>query len=170
MDNLIKNAKKGDDNAFLALMDTQKVSLYKAAKAILHNEEDIADAMQETLISAYKGIANLKSEKYFKTWLTRILINKCYDILNKNKNLISAEIVPENSYEESKIVNMEEGILSKIRDDYKIVLTLHYVMGFSVKEIAKLLAIKEGTVKSRLSRGRESVKKNYLSDLKEAYQ
>ncbi len=170
MNDLIWNAKKGDDSAFLILMDSQKTNLYKAAKAILHNEEDIADAMQETLLSAYKSISNLKSEKFFKTWLTRILINKCYDILNKNKMHVSSELVAEPYYEDLNLNNIENGILSNIRNEQKIVLTLYYVMGFSVKEISKLLNIKEGTVKSRLSRGRDSVKKNYQSDLKEAYQ
>ncbi len=167
--NLIKSAKKGDDNAFLALMDSQKSNLYKAAKAILHNDEDVADAMQETLISAYKSIINLKSEKYFKTWLTRILINKCYNIIAKNKKNVSTELVAEPYYEDINIENMGDSILDNVKKDYKVVLTLYYVMGFSVKEISKLLNIKEGTVKSRLSRGRQAVKKNYTNELKEAY-
>ena len=76
MENLIKKAKKGDEEAFFKLIEINKNSLYKAGKSILNNDEDVADAIQETVISAYRNIKSLKDNSYFKTWLTKILINK----------------------------------------------------------------------------------------------
>ncbi len=166
--NLVKRAKKGDDNAFVELMEQNKLALYKAAKAILNNEEDIADAMQETLLSAYKNIGKLKNEKYFKTWLTRILINKCNDIISANKKTISTEFTAEIAYEDATLKDTTEDIFYNVRAEYKVVLNLYYVLEFSVKEIAQILNIKEGTVKSRLSRGRAVVKRNYNNELREA--
>lgn len=63
------------DKVFVDVVNQNKVSFYKTAKAILKNEDDIEDAIQDTLESAYKNIQTLKEPKYFKTWMTRILIN-----------------------------------------------------------------------------------------------
>lgn len=68
MEFYIKKAKKGDVDAFIKLMDMNKLSMYKTAKVILNNDEDIADAIQETILSCYKNIKDLKESKYFKTW------------------------------------------------------------------------------------------------------
>ena len=63
------------------------LKMYKTAIAILKNEDDANDAIQEALYSAYKNYYNLKEKNYFSTWIIRILINKCYDIINKNKKI-----------------------------------------------------------------------------------
>lgn len=107
---------------------SQKNKLYKTGMAILKNDDDTCDAIQETLISAYKNFQNLKNIEYFETWITRILINKCYDIIRNNKKVSS--------------------INKKMEVDF------NYYDEYSVKEISELLNIPEGTVKSRLSRAR----------------
>ena len=84
---LVEKAKNGDAEAFNELIEKNKIKMYKTAKSILNNEDDICDAIQETLISAYKNIDKLKENKFFSTWIIRILINKCYDIISKNKKL-----------------------------------------------------------------------------------
>ena len=73
--------------AFERLVCTIKIQLYKTGMAILKNDDDTCDAIQETLISAYKSFQNLKNKEYFNTWITRILINKCYDIIRNNKKI-----------------------------------------------------------------------------------
>ena len=70
---LVKQAQRGDADAFVALIEKYKMDLYKVAKACLKNEEDVADVMQETTLSAWEHIGELKKAAYFKTWLTRIL-------------------------------------------------------------------------------------------------
>lgn len=165
MHDLIQKSQRGDQAAFVALMAEMKIPLYKAAKAILHNDEDVADALQETVLSAYINIPRLKQIKYFKTWLTRILINKCYDIHKKNMVYISAELIPETGYTEDGIEELNRNILEDVGQNYQLVLNLYYNMGFSVKEIAVFLKLNENTVKTRLSRGREAVKKAYTKEM-----
>ena len=81
---IITQIKNGDEEAFAELIEQYKLPIYKTAKAILKNEDDVCDAIQDTALSIYKNIVNLKSEKYFKTWVIKITINKCYDILAKH--------------------------------------------------------------------------------------
>ena len=80
MDALVTAAKNGDKEAFVQLIRMNKQSLYKAAWVYLRNEQDIADALQNTILSCYENIQGLREVKYFKTWLMRILINECKDI------------------------------------------------------------------------------------------
>ena len=75
MNLLVKRARSGDKEAFVQLMEESKLSLLAAARAILKDEEDVADAMQETVLTAFQKLCTLREEKYFTTWLIRILIN-----------------------------------------------------------------------------------------------
>ena len=69
---LVKRAKKGDAEAFITLIEENKQSMYKVAKGFLRNEEDIADAMAQTVLDCYEKIGTLKQSSYFKTWMIRI--------------------------------------------------------------------------------------------------
>lgn len=84
---LIKRAKKGDADAFCQLMEMQMQSMYKIAWSYLENEDDVADAVQDTICICFEKITSLKFNRYFKTWLIRILINECKDLLAKRKKL-----------------------------------------------------------------------------------
>ncbi|MGL5712598.1 MAG: sigma factor [Paraclostridium sp.] len=78
-------AKKGDKEAYIRLMRENKASMYRVAKAMLEREEDIEDAVSETILKAYMNISKLRKSEYFKTWLIRILINECNNLLKKRK-------------------------------------------------------------------------------------
>lgn len=159
---IINEAKKGNKEAFVTLIEQYKTQMYKTAKAILKNEDDVCDAIQEALMSCYKNIENLKNEKYFKTWLIRITINKCYDIIEKNSSnnsKIERTICFE---EEEKTSNIENKIdvnraLNAIDNDLRIVTVLYYYDDISIKDISDILGIPAGTVKSKLSRAREKL-------------
>ena len=86
MDALITEAKNGDKEAFVRLIRMNKQSLYKTAWIYLRDEQDIADALQNTILSCYENIQRLRESKYFKTWLMRILINECKDILRQKNH------------------------------------------------------------------------------------
>ncbi len=88
---LIKRAQKHDTDAFIQLIEEYKTALYKVAKTYLKNEEDVADVIQDTILSAYEHIGELKTVSYFKTWLTRILINHCTDVVRQQKRVVSME-------------------------------------------------------------------------------
>ena len=77
MEQLIKQAQQGDPEAFIELIELNKQSMYKAARAILRNTEDVADAMQETILSCFQNIKNLKQPRYFKIWLISRILNPC---------------------------------------------------------------------------------------------
>ena len=75
MENLVKKAKSGDSGAFAQLIRMNTQSMYKVAWAYLKNDEDVADAIQETILKCYEKLSTLKKDSYFKTWMIRILIN-----------------------------------------------------------------------------------------------
>ena len=88
---LVKRAQKGDTEAFIQLIENHKISLYKTAKSYLKNEDDVADVMQDTILSAFEHMKDLKSVRYFKTWIIRILINQCNDLLRQRKRCVLVE-------------------------------------------------------------------------------
>lgn len=158
----VSKAVEGDRDAVLALINENRVNIYRVARGILGDEEDIKDAIQNTVIKALEKIGTLKKEKYFKTWLIRILINECNDILRRNKKFLPFEEEVDNingqytdSYENIDLVNA----INSLSEDSRITLTLFYFDDLSVKEISEILGISEGTVKSRLSRTRIQLKK-----------
>ena len=152
---LVKKAQENDAEAFIQLMELNKVNMYKIARCYLHNEDDAADAVADTILTCFEKIQDLREPKYFKTWITRILINTCNDMLKQKKLSCSMEEYVEIPVEDKEKQNIEFlETLNKIDEKYRVVLTLYYVEGFSVREIAELLDLKEVTVKARLQRGR----------------
>lgn len=82
-DDLVKRAKRHESEAFTELMQLYMTDMYKVAYAILMNDEDAADAIGDTILICWEKMNQLVKIQYFKTWMTRILINKCYDIRKK---------------------------------------------------------------------------------------
>ncbi|XLP20135.1 RNA polymerase sigma factor [Bacillus toyonensis] len=149
-------AKKGDHEAFMALIHTEKVKMYRIAKAMLHDETNIEDAIQTTILKAYENIKKLKKEEFFQTWLIRILINECNNIIKSYKKLIIIEdhdssIVAFDRYEDIDLCNAIQSLTEELR----AVTVLYYYEDMNQESIASLLEIPKGTVKSRLSRARE---------------
>lgn len=143
-------------------------SLYRVAKSLLKNDDDCADAIQNAILKAYGKLHTLKHEKYFKTWVTRIVINESYAILRENKrnqrfftdefiHLAQISQVEETAAEERLYSPVFEEI-TKIKETWRIPFVLHYVEGYSIAEIAKMLSLSEGTVKTRLYRARNRLK------------
>lgn len=160
MNELVNQAKKGDPDAFTELMQSQMQNMYKAARAILNRDEDVADAISDTILACWEYLGSLKQAGYFRTWMTRILINKCYEQIRKNKPVYAQDQVPDYGYWENKYENIEwTQTLDSLPERYRLVMILYYVEGFKINEISKMLDMPNGTVKSRLARGRE-----YLAD------
>ncbi|CAM4114546.1 MULTISPECIES: RNA polymerase sigma factor [Bacillus cereus group] len=151
-------AKKGDHEAFMALIHTEKVKMYRIAKAMLHDETNIEDAMQATILKAYENIKKLKKEAFFQTWLIRILINECNNIIRSYKKVIVIEdydsnMVAFDRYEDIDLCNAIQSLTEELR----AVTVLYYYEDMNQESIAALLEIPKGTVKSRLSRAREQL-------------
>lgn len=88
---LVKKAQQGDARAFVRLIEINKQSMYKIARSYFTNDEDIADAIQDTIETCYRSIRHLADPGYFRTWMTRILINKCIDIIRKKQKRASGK-------------------------------------------------------------------------------
>ena len=154
--------REEDKEFFIQKINENRLKMYKTAITILKDEDDANDAIQEALYSAYKNYYSLKEKSYFTTWIIRILINNCYNIINKNKkisyiddNVIQNTTDVEDNY---AVENSLEWVLEQIDKDLKEIVVLYYYDDFSVADIANVLEIPQGTVKSRLSRAREQIK------------
>lgn len=159
-------AQSGDQEAFIRLINSCESSLYRVAKGFLKEDSDCADVIQETILKSYKSICKLKNPAYFKTWLIRILINACNDMLRTNQKSFPLETIE--NMADSSVDNFEElrEAIIQLNEKYRTVVGLFYFEGCSIKEIAEILTIREGTVKSRLNRARLMLA-SYLNQMKE---
>lgn len=158
---LLKKAKKGDDKAFSKLIEQEKIKLFKMALLYMKNEDDALDVVQETVMKAFIHINTSKEEKYFSTWVTRILINTALETIRKKQNIVPIN----NQIIETEITNQHEeridlaGAIRQLDEKYKTVILLRYYKDLTVPEIAELLECPQGTVKSNLHRGMIELKK-----------
>lgn len=156
---LIEDAKQKNSVAFEQLMQMQLKRMYRVAIMMLKNDQDAADAIQETTLKCWEKLGQLRNEDYFETWLMRILINQCKNILQEKKKCICVDELPEIVHEDKYDILEWKEILSKVNAKYGIVLELYYVDGYSTKEIAKILHITELNVRTRMKRGREQLER-----------
>lgn len=166
MKELIKQAKNGDINAYTEIIIKMEKDLYRIAYTKLKNNEDIKDAIQNTMLLMFKNIKRLKEEKYFKTWIIKILLNECNKIINDNikrnkildKSIDNMSFKNGENYEDFEEFMNFDNIVSKLTSDEQLIFTLYYKDKFSCKEISKITKIKENTIKSKLERGRKKIK------------
>ena len=136
-------------------------SLYRVAFSILKNEDEIYDAISNTIVIVFEKISTLKNVEFFKTWITRILINECYKIYNQNKKIVYLDTTLQEKMDYNDTysdLDVKE-IVKNLKTDIKEVVVLYYFEDFGVKEISEILEIPQGTVKSRLSRARSELEK-----------
>ena len=160
---LVKKARNGDGEAFVQLVKQYENVLYKVASRFLKKEEDVADAMQETIMMAFEKLPTLKNPEYFNTWICKILMNTCNSILKKNNNtiqLVDMERIPGKPNLALSKLDWEDE-LSSLNPDYKTAIVLYYIVGMTIKEIGEFLKEPEGTIKSRLSRAKSILRINH---------
>ncbi|MBQ9990981.1 MAG: sigma-70 family RNA polymerase sigma factor [Lachnospiraceae bacterium] len=157
---LVERAKKQDSEAFTELMQLYVKDMYKVGIAILKNDADVADAMQDTILSCWEKLNSLKQNKYFKTWMIRILINQCYQLQRKNKIYTGFDESVVTGYEDSYNLEFKEA-LDTLEDKYRVIMILFYVQGYRIPEISAILKIPKSTVQTRLFRGRKQLAKYY---------
>ena len=132
--------------------------LYRVARTMLPQECDCEDAVQEALLRAWDRRETLRQEAYFDTWLIRILINQCKTFYRRRppEPAELTEDIPQQTAEETPLLEALMAVPRKMR----VTLELHYIEGCSVAETARILRLPEGTVKWRLTRGRELLKQS----------
>ena len=144
--------------AFAKAVTGMTQTLYRVSCSQLPNEADREDAVQEALRRAWEKRGSLKNERYFRTWVVRILLNVCHDIQREGKRMIPAEEIPEPGVPSGEeAVDLKECLL-RLDERERIPILLYYLEGFDIGQIAKVLRIPQGTVKSRLHRGREQLR------------
>jgi len=147
MDNYIKKALKGDQEAILYLLEQDEDVLYSIAYTYVKNEHDALDAIQDLTYKALKKMHTVKQPEYVRTWLVRVLINCCKDILKKRIPTVQIE---ETTMSEMPIYSSIEALLSELTLSEQQLVYAKYFQQLKNNEIAQLQNIPEGTVKSRL--------------------
>ena len=165
MIHLVNKIQEGDKEAFNELIIGMEKELYKVARMRLNNIDDINDAVQETIIQAYKSIKKIKEPQYFKTWIIRVLINNCnkiYRKLSKEKNIeYKDEIINDtySIYDVEKVKDIDFYILiEQLNYKERITLILYYLLEFNSKEIGLILKEPESTIRSRILRTKEKLR------------
>lgn len=143
-----------------------ELTLYHVSKSLLQNETDCEDVVQEAILKAYERRNSLRNIEYFKTWLVRITINECYNFKRKYKNTIPYEDVTVNQEELNETHTELYLALQQLDEKKRLPIVLYYIEGYSLSEIAQILQIPNGTIKSRLSKGRKEIKEYLESEVK----
>ncbi len=130
--------------------------LYRVARTMLPQESDCEDAVQEALLRAWDRLDTLRQEAYFETWLMRILINQCKTFYRRRPPAPAelTEDIPQPEPGRTPLLDALDALPRKLR----VTLELHYIEGYGIREIARILGVPEGTVKWQLNRGRARLK------------
>ncbi len=177
MKELVARAKGGDEAAFEQLVTMHEKKIYALCLRMCENEEDAQEAAQDAFLAAWSGLSNFREDAAFSTWLYRLAVNACTDILRRRKrkgqgvSLDDEEVfleiedsapTPERALEQKEAAALVREALSALPDDYRQVLILRELHQLSYQEIADITRLEMGTVKSRISRGR-TLMRNYLT-------
>ena len=171
---LALRAASGEQKAFDELYAATVETAYYTATLVLTSQEDIADALQISYMKAFAHIGELEHPESFEKWLKKIVINECRNYLRDNGKHIFSTVYIGGSYDDVEgsdltvdIAGNEElrrtldEILSSLPEKQRVCVNLFYFEKYSVAEIAALLGISEGTVKSRLHYGRRTLERKY---------
>lgn len=177
----IQKAAKGDANAFEDLVLRYQTQIYNLCYRMTGNAEDAADLTQDAFVKVWKHLDSFQFDSSFSTWLYRLATNCCLDFLRSEKRRATISLVVDNEEDgeqmmdipddepspEETLISQEEKerllwAMNQLDDEQRQILTLRVVNDLSYNDIAQILKIKEGTVKSRLSRARENLRKKLL--------
>lgn len=151
-----------DKTEFTAAVLSAEPTMYRVAKSMLQNEQDCADAAQQAILHAWERLDTLRRPQYFKTWLIRILINECTSLLRQRQRQAPyepalAEAIPAASPADHS--DLYDALMA-LDETLRLPVVLHYLEGFKTREVAQMLNIPEGTVKTRLRAARVQLRKD----------
>ena len=172
-DRLVELALDGDSRAFEILMEKHESKMYAVALRMCKNREDAQDCLQDAMLRIYKALPTFKGQSSFSTWAYRITMNTCLDDLRRKKVRQAQSLdqmldigwapVDENNTAERHLENNElkrnlSRAIQSLPEEMRAAVVLRDIQGFSYEEIANVLSTNVGTVKSRISRGREKLR------------
>ena len=142
----------------IAQVEAGSDMMYRVAWSILQNDADVQDALQDTVLKAWEKRDRLREEKYFRTWITRILINTCYDTKKKRRPVVSLEKLP--LQVPASVPDPDLALtLEALPENLRLPLVLCYSEGMSYEEAADVLRIPLTTLRGRLHRGKGELRK-----------
>lgn len=171
---LIRRASDGDAAAFDALMTMHERRMYAVALRMCGNPEDAQDCLQEAMLRIFRAISGFKAQSSFSTWVYRITMNACLDELRRRKSrpvssldgMVEMGWSPADDGEspEEHALRGERGralmaYIAELPEEMRSAIVLRDIQGHSYEEIALILDANVGTIKSRISRGREKLRK-----------
>lgn len=178
---LVQKAKAGDRDAFAALVSAYEGKIYNLALRYLDNREDAMDASQEVFLRVFRFLPGFQEESGFSTWIYRIGVNVCKDMLAKRakRGELPLELpdededyrtteVADSRYDPDSIVEQADlrkylaDAIGQLPQQQREMIVLRDIQGLSYEEIGQVLSLESGTVKSRLSRARENLRKKLL--------
>ncbi|MBU43203.1 MAG: RNA polymerase subunit sigma-70 [Spirochaetaceae bacterium] len=173
---LIEKTLKGDQRAFMELVAPYRTRLIRKAVSMLGNPQDAEDILQEALVTAYRALKSFRGESGIYTWLYRIVVNKCRDFHRSKKNAPSDSLDSVAFMIHDDRIDLEKNLelstessylieqINTLDKRYREILVMRYFDDLSYQEIASVLKIQVGTVKSRLFKARELLKRAILQD------
>ncbi|HEU4448566.1 MAG TPA: sigma-70 family RNA polymerase sigma factor [Gaiellaceae bacterium] len=155
---LVRRAQRGERFAFDKLVERHEQRLYTLAARVLGSREDAADAVQDALVRAWLALPRFRGDARFSTWLYRIVVNAAHDVRTKRRELAAEEppepADPRDRFAERELSGELQRALDALDEPYRTAVVLYDVLGCSYAEIAAVTEVPEGTVKSRIFRGR----------------
>lgn len=165
---LIKSLKKGKEEAYRQIVEDYGTKLLKTCYLILKDREEAEDVVQETFIKVFQKMKTFREESGLYTWIYTIALNLSRDRLRRKQYMLTLEdeLIGDVDVQSHVEINIDKEVLKKeifeLNSLYREVLVLFYFEDLSIKEISNLLNEKEGTIKSKLSRGRNILKESLL--------
>ncbi len=157
---LVRRFQEGDERAFELLVRRHEARIYGLAYRMLGRHEDARDAAQDAFLSCFRHLRSFRGDASFTTWLHRIAVNACYDVLRKRPTSSSLDsemsepVAPRDHAEEAATAADVQRALLSLHPDFRAVLVLHEIHDLPVEEVSATLGVPVGTVKSRLHRAR----------------
>ena len=150
-----------DEQTYLDSVQACEGSLYRVSRSILWNDADCADAVQQTVFKGWIHLNQLEDREKFQSWIMSILVNECRTLQRKNMrhmNVVQAVAEKIKTGSPSGVSNMELAeALKALPEHYRLPILLHYMEGYSVREIASILGVSEKSVSERMYRGRRKL-------------
>jgi RNA polymerase sigma-70 factor (ECF subfamily) len=158
---LVRRAQRGERFAFDKLVERHEQRLYTLAARVLGSRDDAADAVQDALVRAWLALPKFRGDARFSTWLYRITVNAAHDARAKRRDPLVEEppdpVDPRDRFAERELSGELQRALNALDESYRVAVVLYDVLGCSYAEIAELTEVPEGTVKSRIFRGRSEL-------------
>ena len=146
------------DETFVASVKEMEHTLYRITCSQLHIQADREDAIQETLRRAWEKRASLRNECYLGTWIVRILLNVCHNIQKERKRVVPMAEFPDRLMPSYDGAVEFRDCLFRLDERERMPVLLYYIEGYDIQQVASILRIPQGTVKSRLNRGRRQLR------------